>query len=81
MKIKVALFASAKELIGTGEVMVELSESATVAELKSVLAKSYPNLESIVSRSMVSVDLDYAQPDRQLTEKSEVALIPPVSGG
>jgi len=81
MKLKVELFATARDLAGASSVEVTVTESASVVDLKTELAKQFPELSEIVSRSAISVDLEYAANDKLLVEGSEVALIPPVSGG
>ena len=81
MKISVALFAAAKEMVGTSSVDLNLSESATVRELRNELVKLYPELASLISNSVFSVDHEYANDQSKLLDGSEVALIPPVSGG
>jgi molybdopterin converting factor subunit 1 len=81
MKIKVVLFAVARDMIDKNSVALELSDSATVSDLKRALVNQYPNLEEIVLRSAFSVNHEYALDQTKLTENVEVALIPPVSGG
>jgi molybdopterin converting factor subunit 1 len=81
MKIKIALFASARELVGASSIELAINESATVADLKATLAKSHPGLTPLISKSVFSVDHEYATEQQILTDGSEVGLIPPVSGG
>lgn len=81
MNLKIFLFASARELCESPEVEIELSQSATVADLKRELATKFPMLEPILSRSAISVDHQYADDQLGLNESNEIAVIPPVSGG
>ena len=81
MKVRVQLFAVAKELAGCEVVECELAEGARVAELREALAAQYPALAGILSHSMFSVDQQYAENDDVLSETAEVACLPPVSGG
>lgn len=81
MIIKVALFASAREVLGRSEIELELSPAATVAELKRELIKRFPDSEPLVLRSAVSVDHEFATEATKLNPDCEIALIPPVSGG
>ena len=81
MKIKVALFASAREILGQNEIELELSEPATVADLKRKLVERFPEANDLVVRSAVSVDHEFAMEATGLDRDSEIALIPPVSGG
>ena len=81
MKLNIFLFAAARDLCESTEVEIELPESATVADLKIELAKRFPPLETILSRSAISVDQQYADDQFSLNESNEIAVIPPVSGG
>ena len=81
MKVRVKLFAVAKELAGRDELLVELHEGATIRELRSASLVVAPGLARIVPHSLWAVGTTYATDDTPLNERSEVALIPPVSGG
>ena len=81
MIVKVVLFAMAQELAGVGEVEIELAEQATVSDLKRGLSELFPKASELVARSAVSVDHEFAVDGQVLNKGSEVALIPPVSGG
>jgi len=52
----------------------------TVADLKRHLVTIYPRLLDLNS-FFIAVDQEYAQDSVILNEASEIALIPPVSGG
>ena len=81
MKVRVKLFAVAKELAGRDELELELDNSATVAGLRAAVEEKYDELRRILRHAMWAVDGQYAANDVMLTETSEVAIIPPVSGG
>ena len=81
MKVKVVLFASARDLLNQREVELNLSSSATVGELRRELTRRFPELTDLVTRSALSVDHEFAIEEDRLNEAAEVALIPPVSGG
>lgn len=81
MIIKIALFASARDMFGEREIELELSDSATVGDLKGQLIDRFPQGTDLVMRSAVSVDHEFALDSTSLNPDSEVALIPPVSGG
>ena len=81
MMVRVKLFAIAKERAGRDELWIELAEGATIADLRQSVSIVCPALGSIVSHAMWAVDTAYADDKTILTEQSEVALIPPVSGG
>jgi molybdopterin converting factor subunit 1 len=81
MMIRVRLFARAKDLVGASTVTVELPEGATVGELRRQLAKEHPTLAGLLERSAFAVGDEFADDPLALPLGSEVALLPPVSGG
>lgn len=81
MRIDVQLFAGARDQLGRGSVQLELSDNATVADLRHRLATDFPVLADIMQRAMLAVDAEYASDNQKLHSASEIALIPPVSGG
>ena len=81
MLIKVMLFAAAKEVAGTGQLEIELPAGARMGDLKVAIVRTVPELEALVAKSAFSIDQQYATDDDLLSQESEFALIPPVSGG
>jgi molybdopterin synthase catalytic subunit len=81
MKVRVKLFAVAKELAGSDAISVEIPAAATIADVQRAVAAAYPSLHRILSHAMWAVDAKYADTSTNISEHSDVALIPPVSGG
>ena len=81
MDVKVLFFASIRDLVGEREQTVSVPEGASVADLLSELAGRHPRFGEMERSLMVSVNQEYVERDRVLTDGDEVALIPPVSGG
>ena len=81
MIVRVLLFAAAKEAAGQGSVRVEIVDGANVADLRKQLASEYPVLSDLVARSFIAIDQQFAADDAALGVATEIALIPPVSGG
>jgi len=81
MIVQVQLFAVARQLAGASTVRLELSAEATLTDVRAQLATQYPNLASILSHAKFAVDNEYADDQTQVGSNSEVACIPPVSGG
>lgn len=81
MMVRVKLFAVAKQLAGRGEVAVEVGDLATVADVEQTLVAAVPALAEIVAHARWAVDAEFAQRGTIVMPQSEVALIPPVSGG
>jgi molybdopterin converting factor subunit 1 len=81
MKLTVKLFAAARELAGRDEIPLELSEGATVSELRAELCSTSPALTALARRSLIAVNEEYAADATPLNAGDTAALIPPVSGG
>ena len=81
MKVRVKLFAVAKELAGRDELEIELEHRATVADLRSAVQQQYGALRTVLQHAVWAVDGQYASDDAIISERSDVALFPPVSGG
>jgi molybdopterin converting factor subunit 1 len=79
VRLEIRLFAIARQRIGGSSIEIEVPDSATVADLRTALANT--PLADILPSLMIAVDSEYAKDDQALTPASEVALIPPVSGG
>ncbi len=81
MKVRVRCFAAVREIVGAGELVVDLPEGSTLIQLISQLRYQFPRLEALTGSLLFSVNREYASTDKGLTAGDEVALIPPVSGG
>jgi molybdenum cofactor cytidylyltransferase len=77
----VLLFASARDLAGSPTVMVELPETATVADLRNALQLQVPALAEVLAKCRLAVNMEFAEDDRTILDGDELAVIPPVSGG
>ncbi len=80
MQIKIMAFGITRDIVGTHEFDLQLKENASVSDLRMALGEAYPRLAALASLA-IAVNQEYAKDDVQLTEKDEVVLIPPVSGG
>jgi molybdopterin synthase sulfur carrier subunit len=79
--MEVMLFGIAREIVGKKTLTLKPEEKVnTVGELKSWLRSQYPRFQQLSSMA-VAVDSEYANDEDALVSESEVALIPPVSGG
>jgi molybdopterin converting factor small subunit len=81
MTVRVKLFAVAKQMAGRGEVAVEVEDDATVADVERALILAVPALAEVVAHARWAVDAEFAKRETVVTTQSEIALIPPVSGG
>ncbi|MDP6793633.1 MAG: molybdenum cofactor biosynthesis protein MoaE [Anaerolineales bacterium] len=81
MNVTVLFFATLKEHAGTERMVLELTDHATVTDLKDALAEHMPTLEKLLSIALVSVNREFAFPEDLLPPDAEVGIFPPVSGG
>jgi molybdopterin converting factor subunit 1 len=80
MKINILAFGIAKDIIRGNTLSIELPEKATVGSLKEELTTRFPDFQKLRSLA-IAVNTEYQSDDHPLTERDEVVIIPPVSGG
>ncbi len=79
-RLRISLFAGMAALVGRRS--VELAwEGGTVASLRSGLAKEFPAIAPLLARSAVAIGDCYVADDAIVPGGTDVAIIPPVSGG
>lgn len=81
VRIKIVAFATAADILGGRESSLEAPSGTTVDRLLDLLEESAPELASVRDRLAVAVDGRLARSSDILTDDSEIALLPPVSGG
>lgn len=80
MRVKVKLFAGAKDAAGASEVVVDVDEGASVSQLRAALKGAHPQLAHL-ERSLFAVNAEYAKESDVIPVDADIAFIPPVSGG
>ncbi len=78
--IRTLLFATYRDLAGTGELDLELPAGATAADLVHEL-RAREGLSRIPDAPALAVNQSYAPLSTPLADGDEVALLPPVAGG
>jgi sulfur-carrier protein len=79
--MELILFGIAREIVGNNKLIIPSNSNVTtVNELKAWMKKEYPQLAALTSVA-VAVNSRYAEDTEQLDADSEIAFIPPVSGG
>lgn len=81
MKVTVLYFATLRDLTGARQETIELSQSATVADLKTALGDRHPKAQPSLDSALFAINREYAFPEDALNEGDEIAVFPPVSGG
>jgi molybdopterin converting factor subunit 1 len=81
MRVGVKLFARLRELVGTGELSVEVPPGATVKDVWAAVVAAHPAAAAYETSMSCAVNLDYARMSAPVAEGDDVAFLPPVSGG
>ena len=81
MKIKVLLFGACREVAGTDEFDLELSDPAVAADAWTSMAGRFPALGRFERSALLAVNEQHAPKETRLKEGDTVAIFPPVSGG
>ena len=81
MTVGVRLFASLADRAGVKETTVEIDPGSDVEALWEALCRLHPALGGLGYRPMVACDQAYAAWTDPIDGVSEVAFLPPVSGG
>ena len=81
MRVSVKMFAIARDLAKQSEVELDLSDTATVADLRKALVERVPALAGLQKHLMFAINADYAGDGVTIPPHAEIACIPPVSGG
>lgn len=81
MKVKVLFFASARELTGETDIMLDLQEGFTTADLPAKLLGLFPDLDIHRDKMSLAINQVYCREPTELHERDIVAILPPISGG
>lgn len=79
--VTVRLFAGQRDIVGAGELQVQIEADATVGVVWEQLSTRYPRLAGYTGRMLYAVNQEFSTPATTLRDGDEVAFIPPVSGG
>ena len=77
----VRLFARLRDLAGSGELVRDATNPATVKTVWRSLVAEMPDLQAYERTMSVAVNADYAKMSAKVSDGDEVAFLPPVSGG
>lgn len=82
VEVKILFFAKARELTGLKECKIIVSRKLSYTELLDTIVASF-HFESIRDTLILAVNEEFVSQDSilELSEKNEIAVIPPLSGG
>jgi len=81
MRVTIRLFARLRDLAGSGELVRDVPQPATVQTVWRTLVMEMPALGEYERTMSVAVNADYSRMTASVSEGDEVAFLPPVSGG
>ncbi|ATD61275.1 MAG: molybdopterin converting factor subunit 1 [Janthinobacterium svalbardensis] len=84
MKINLRFFASVRELVGTGQEVLEVAAPLTVGEVRTLLIARGGNWEYALAQGRalrMAHNQVMCDADTVIAEGDEVAFFPPVTGG
>ena len=81
MRVTIRLFARLRDLAGSGELVRDVPDPATVQTVWKTLVTEMPALGEYERTMSVAVNADYSRMTAAVNEGDEVAFLPPVSGG
>ena len=81
MQVKVLFFGVLRDVVGKSSETLQLAEDSTLASVLDHYRSSGPKFEQYLAGIAMSVNQEYAKPERALANGDEIALLPPVSGG
>lgn len=81
MKLRVKLFAVARQRAAAEWLEIDVPEGASVQQLREALAVSCPPLAEVLPHVRFAIDSEYAADSQTIPSAADVAIIPPVSGG
>jgi len=81
VRLRVLLFSTLRERVGSSEIEVSIPSPATGRRLLDQLAARYPAIAAYRPVVRLAVNQEYVPESVELHENDEIALITPVSGG
>ncbi|MSR07416.1 MAG: MoaD/ThiS family protein [Gemmatimonadetes bacterium] len=81
LTVRCRLLAQYEEIVGQGEVTLELPRPSTVLDAVRFLRARVPNGSLLPERPLVAVNLAHALHATLLNDGDELALLPPIAGG
>ncbi|MFH1639389.1 MAG: MoaD/ThiS family protein [Chloroflexota bacterium] len=79
MKVILRLFASYRELAGTGRIELDLPQGTDISGLLRTVRRDFSSFPDAPVH--VAVNTEFVASGYELHEGDEIALLPPVSGG
>jgi molybdopterin synthase catalytic subunit len=80
INVRVLFFGAARDAVGRNELDLKISRTDAAGARAELLA-AYPALQRFGNSLLLAVNQEYAEPNREIQDGDELAILPPVSGG
>jgi molybdopterin converting factor small subunit len=77
----IRFFARARDVVGLDWCRLDLAPGSLVRDLRLRLLEEYPDLAGLLEHSAIAVEQKLAPADMTISNDTEAAVLPPVSGG
>jgi len=81
MRVKVLFFGMLKDIVGSGEEQLNVSEGAQLENIFDHYAGRFPRLREMAGSIVLARNHEFSDVSAPVNEGDEVAFLPPVSGG
>lgn len=81
MRVRVLAFARVREVLGTGEMQLDLAEGSTAEDAWGALAQRASGLQQYRDSTRLACNGRIAAGTQALHDGDELALLPPAGGG
>jgi MoaD family protein len=81
MKIHVQFYAQLRDLVGKGELDIDLAEGATVRDLLDKIYALQPALGPHDKSILIGAGVEFVDRNYELKPGEEISIMPPVQGG
>ena len=81
MQIEVLLFAAARDAAGSDSILIDVRDDPRASDVLEAIGYRLPEISRLIPACRLAVDCGYVGGDQAVSADSEIALIPPVSGG
>jgi MoaE-MoaD fusion protein len=79
--VNILFFAQVQERLGQPNGSYLVPDSTTAEAILGLLSERHPEIAQLLPRCRLALDQAFVRGELTLTETSELAVIPPVSGG
>ena len=81
MKINVNLYYHLKEKAGASYIELDVEESTTISEVKTILEEKFPQLQTHLDNIMILMNQRIVLEEDSVVPDANIAFLTPVGGG